>query len=189
MAIRFVESMLLTGFMSLLGFAIGRLVGVVVQHMVEHGVESETIRASIATRAKIERGLDARIRGLRAEMAKVDREIKEMVRKRIAFDQATKEQLAIADRIMRVVGDQVAGRTAFLGLVFNKYIAAGSGGNSVVDAAWATAQEVEVWAPGIAEARIELEKRYPPSFGFTVSSLVSAPKPGTPDPAADFALD
>jgi hypothetical protein len=175
MAIRFFETLLLASFLSAVAYGMGRLFGTLIQQMIEQGANADVVRALVARRGIIERGLDGRVRTRRADMAKLDREVKELVRKRINLDHAIGEARSIADHIIRLVGEELVGRERFVGLVFNKYVGSG-GGNALVDPAWAVAQEVEVWAIGLVEARVELEKRFPPSFGFSISSLVSASK-------------
>ena len=191
MAIRFIECVLLSAFLAMVGYGLGWLVGVVISQFIEHNADLGGIRETIARRARIERGMEARLRDRRAEHAKLDREFKELVRKRLALEHAATESLEVADHIMRVVGDEVAGRQRFLALVFNKYLAgSGSGGgahHSLIDPAWAVAQEIEVWSIGVAEARIELEKRYPPAFGYSVSSLVAAQRESSGEPAPQYA--
>ena len=188
MAIRFFEALLLSAFMAIVGYGLGRLVGVLVQLVLEESANSDSVRAMIAHRAKIERGLEARLRDRRAEMAKLDRNIKELVRKRLQHEAAAAKSMAVADQVMRVIGEEVTGRQRFLALVFNKYLAGGSGGahQTLIDPAWAIAQEIEIWGKSMTEARSDLEKRYPPAFGFSVSSLVEAPRddmfPAEPPP-------
>lgn len=177
MAIRFIECVFLSAFLAMVGYGLGWLTGVLIRQVIEGQADLEGVRQAIARRARLERGMESRVQDRRAEHGKLDRELKELVRKRIVIDQATRVALEVADHVVRVVGDEVVGRHRFLALVYNKYLAAAAGGgahNSLIDPAWAVAQEVEVWAVGVTEARIELEKRYPPAFGFSVSSLVAA---------------
>ena len=174
MAIRFFESVLLSTFLALVGFGLGHLVGFLVKSVIEDSADLEKIRAVISTRARIERGLDARTRARRAEMAKLDREVKELVRRRVVIEQKTSQSLSVADRLVRIVGEELVGRQRYLALVVNKYIGGSIAGAGLIDPVWASAQEVEVWSSGLAEARNELDKRYPPSFGYTVSSLLES---------------
>jgi len=114
-------------------------------------------------------------------MAKLDRDIKELVRQSSIFDHATAIAMQITDHLTRLIGEEVAGRQRFLALVYNRTVSPGGGGKTTIDAAWATAQEVEIWTTSVADARSEVEKRYPPSFGYVVSSLVAAGLGVTPD--------
>ncbi|MEI6985171.1 MAG: hypothetical protein WCK65_03500 [Rhodospirillaceae bacterium] len=181
MAVRFVESVLLSVFMAVVAYGLGRLVGVVFKSVMEHNADLDAIRAVIARRAKLERGLDTRIRSRRSVMAKLDRDIKELVRQSSIFDHATAIAMQITDHLTRLIGEEVAGRQRFLALVYNRTVSPGGGGKTTIDAAWATAQEVEIWTTSVADARSEVEKRYPPSFGYVVSSLVAAGLGVTPD--------
>jgi hypothetical protein len=176
MVVRFFESVLLAAFLTTLGYGLGRLLGVLVQGIIESQGNIKVLQATITRRAGIERGFQTRIGALRREMVNFDRAIKEATHRQMALAQATAESLATADRIVRLVGDEAVGRQRYLALVFNKYVAGGGGAASMIDDSWNVAQEVEVWAIGPAEARIDVEKRYPAVFGFSVHSLVSAPR-------------
>jgi hypothetical protein len=176
MAVRFFESVLLAAFLTTLGYGLGRLIGFIAQSIIESQGNITGLQATVTRRARIERGFQTRIGALRREMVTYDREIKEATHRQMALAQATAESLATADSIVRVVGEESVGRQRYLALVFNKYVAAGGGAASLIDDSWNVAQEVEVWAVGPAEARVDVEKRYPAVFGFSVHSLMSAPR-------------
>ncbi len=177
MLIRFCEAVLLAAFFSAVAYGGGRLIGAVVSVMVEKNANLDLLRAAVARRSGLERDLSARVADRRRIMAGLDREIKELVRKRVQLDQAAAEALETPDRIMRMIGQEVKGTQLFLALVFNKYVSGtGAGGTMSIDPAWATAQEVAVWATAIGEARGELERRYPESQGFKITNLVDVSK-------------
>ncbi len=184
MAIRFIESVLLAAFLTTLGYGLGRLLGYLAQSIIESQGNVTGLQTTVTRRAGIERGFQNRIGALRREMVNFDREIKEAVHRHTALVAATNESLATADRIVRLVGEEAVGRSRYLALVFNKYVSAGGGAATLIDESWLVAQEVEVWAIGPAEARVEVEKRYPAVFGFTVHSLHSAPREPERTPAS-----
>ena len=74
MAIRFFESLLLASFLSALGYGVGRLIGMAVQQIIEQQANCDGLRAMVARRAILERGLDGRVRGRRSDMARLDRD-------------------------------------------------------------------------------------------------------------------
>ncbi len=185
MAVRFLEAILLAAFFSGAGYVFGRLFGVVIQFMIEREADMPAIRASITKRSSLERNLENRVRDRRKEMAGLDRSITELVRKKNGLQQDAAALAATPDRILRQVGEELAGATRFLALVYNKYA---EGGKGAVDNSWTVPQEIEVWTVGLSEARVELEKRYPPSFGYVISSLLVAPDESKEKdaPALDF---
>ncbi|MEI7605835.1 MAG: hypothetical protein WCJ64_09310 [Rhodospirillaceae bacterium] len=173
MLIRFCEAVLLAAFFSAVAYGSGRLIGSLATAMIEKGANLDQLRAMIARRSALERGLSSRVGDRRRDMAALDRDIKELVRKRIQLEQEIDAVLETPDRIMRQIGQEVRGMQLYLALVLNKYVS-NAGGSSTIDPAWASAQEVAVWAAGVGEARGELERRYPESQGFKVTSLVDA---------------
>ena len=170
MLVRFFEAILLAAFFSAIAYIGGRLIGTLAVAMVEKSGNPELVRAIIARRSGVERNLSHRVGERRKVMANFDRDIKELVRKRAQLEQEAAELLETPDRIMRVIGQEVRGMQLYLALVLNRYVS--GGGSNAIDSSWATAQEVAVWAAGLGEARGELERRYPESQGFKITSLV-----------------
>ncbi|MEI6557901.1 MAG: hypothetical protein WCO00_05785 [Rhodospirillaceae bacterium] len=170
---RFIEAVLLSAFFSTVAYGIGRLAGAVTVKMVEKNGDGEELRKAIARRGTIERNLSNRAGELRKAMARLDREIKELTTQRTQLNLAAAEANQTPDRVIRLIGQEVRGAMPYLALVMNKYVSPTGGGKTAVDPAWATAQEVEVWATSIGEALSELAKRYPESQGFKVTNLVS----------------
>jgi len=172
MLIRFCEAVLLAAFFSTVAYGFGRLIGVVAASMIKQSGNLDTLQVTIARRSGLEREFSGRVGERRRIMAGLDREIKELVRKRVQLEQMAAEALETPDRIMRQIGQEVRGMQLYLALVLNKYVSSVGGGKSSIDPAWASAQEVAVWAGGMGEARGELERRYPESQGFKITSLV-----------------
>ena len=189
MLIRFVEAVLLAAFFSTVAYGCGRLIGALASSMIEKSGNIDALRAMIARRSGLEREFSGRVGERRRIMAVLDREIKELVRKRIQLEQAAAEALETPDRIMRVIGQEVRGMQLYLALIFNKYVSGtGGGGTMSIDPAWAAAQEVAVWAASMGEARGEAERRYPESQGFKISNLVDTAHEAMPPttPAISF---
>lgn len=173
MLIRFCEAILLAAFFSAIAYTIGRIIGTVAAEMIEKQGNLEWLRATIARRSGLERDLASRVGDRRRIMAGVDREIKELVRRRAHLEQSALEALETPDRVMRIVGHEVRGTQLYLALVFNKYISgAGGGGTMSIDPAWAVAQEVAIWAASMGDARSDVERRYPESQGYKITNLV-----------------
>lgn len=186
MLIRFCEAVLLAAFFSTVAYGFGRLIGTVSVGMVERSGNLDALRATIARRSGLEREFSGRVGERRRIMAALEREIKDLVRKRIQLEQMAAEALETPDRIMRQIGQEVRGTQLYLALVLNKYVS-NAGGSTTIDPAWASAQEVAVWANGMGEARGELERRYPESQGFKITSLVDVARENT-IPDVEFVL-
>ena len=167
---RFIEAVLLCAFFSAVASMAARLIGTFGASITEKSGNLEVVRTQIARRSGLERDFSGRVGERRRIMASLDREIKELGRKRIQLDQAAAEALETPDRIMRVVGHEISSMQPYLGLVLNKYVKA-EGGASGIDPAWAYAQEIQVWAKSLGEARGELERRYPESQGYKITSM------------------
>lgn len=173
MLIRFCEAILLAAFFSAVAYGCGRMIGAMVAGMVEKNGNIDELRAAIARRSGLEREFSSRVGERRRIMAGVDREIKELIRRRVLLERTAAEALETPDRIMRVIGQEVRGMQLYLALVFNKYVSGtGAGGTMSMDPAWAAAQEVAVWAASMGDARGEVERRYPESQGFKISNLI-----------------
>ena len=170
MLVRFIEAVLLCAFFSASAYSVARLIGSLGASMTEKSGCLEAVRLQIARRSGLERSLAQRVGERRKAMAHLDREIKELTRTRSQLEQAAAEALETPDQIMRVVGHEINGMLPYLGLVLNKYVKA-EGGTTSIDPAWAYAQEIQVWAKSLGEARGELERRYPESQGYKITSM------------------
>ena len=184
---RFIEAVLLAAFFATVGYSFGRMIGAIGAGMIEQGGNLDALRAAIARRSGLERNLSDRVGERRRIMVALDRDIKELARKRVQLEQMAAEALETPDRIMRQIGQEVRGTQLYLALVLNKYVKSDGGGGSAIDTAWASAQEVAVWAAGMGEARGELERRYPESQGFKITSLVDVAREAAPlEPAIEL---
>lgn len=169
---QFFQTVLLTLFLAAVFFVLGRISGALSKARLEREGGLKNLRDTIVTRAQLERDFGERNKKRREIWRKKDIEVKELVRERVKLSQRFAEANALGNRVVRLVGDESNGKQPFLALLFNKYVASGGGQrHALIDRAWGTPQEVEVWADSLATAKMELEKRYPPSFGFAVTRL------------------
>ncbi len=169
---RFLAAVALAVFFAALSYGAGRLIGAVLVGMLRKKANTAELQALIDRRSQLERDFAARTGNLRKVMTEVDAEIKILVIRRKQAEYAKEKAAESPERIMRLVGQEVRGAQRHVALVINKYAKAAGGSKSAVDVAWATAQEVEVWAKSADDARVELGRRYPESQGFKVTSLV-----------------
>ena len=168
---RFIEAICVAGFLAAIGYGGGRLLGAVLASMMRKKPANLSLRDTIERRSILERNLAARIGERRKALAELDRSFRQLVSRRQQADAARTEAEACPDRIVRTVGQEVKGTELFLALVVNKYVRA-EGGKAAVDPAWALPQQIEVWAKSLADARGELDRRYPESQGYKVTSMV-----------------
>ncbi len=173
---RFFEAICVAGFLAAVAYGGGRVIGTMILGMIGKKPETGALQALIERRSTLERGLADRLGERRRVMAELDREIKILVLRRTQLNQAQAAAEESPDRVLRSLGQEIKGAQAYVALVLNKYVKSGGGGKSPVDPVWATAQEVEVWAKSIAEARGELDRRYPDAQGFKVTSLTEVVK-------------
>ena len=168
---RFFASIALAGFFSAIAYFAGKLMGGVMVARVQKSSGADALKALIDSRSELERKFAHRIGELRRAMALVDRDLKVLGGQRQRVEAELSHAESCPDRIVRVVGQEVKGNRLHVALVINKYAKSG-GGKALTDPAWATAQEIEVWAKTLAEARSELDRTYPESQGFKVTNLV-----------------
>lgn len=131
------------------------------------------LRAMLINRAKLEMGLETRRNKRVEELKAAEREFKEVFLQRQRLERQLLDARAASERTIRLIGEEVEGTPCFIVKVVNKYV-----GNSnpqrgpiLVDRTWAQPQEMEVWTRSVAEARAEVERRYPPAFGFHITRL------------------
>ena len=167
---RFFGAIALSAFFAVFAYGCGRLIGALLVGMMRKKADTAGLQAIIDRRSELERRFAARVGDLRKTMVEHDRKFKQLVQRRLQADQAKAEFAASPDRPLRSLGNEVKGAQLYLALVVNKYAKAGS--KSTVDPDWATAQEMEVWAKSLVEARGELDRRSPESQGFKITSLV-----------------
>lgn len=172
MASHLFENVLLSLFLAMVFFVLGRLSGTFAKQRLEREHSLQALRDTIVMRAQLERGFGERNKKRREIWRKKDIETKELFRGRIRVMEQISETNALGNRLLRLVGDEVNGKSCFQAMVFNKYVASGGGQrHALIDRSWGTPQDVEVWAESLAAARMEVEKRYPPSFGYGITKL------------------
>ena len=168
---RFVEGICVAAFLAAVGYGGGWAIGAVLAGMLRKKPNTNPLQESINRLSVLERGLANRVGDRRRVMAELDREIKLKVRRRVELEQATAKLLGASGRVLRMVGQEIKGAQPFLALVVNKYVKAEGRNKTAVDPAWASPQEVEVWAKSLGDARVELERGYPESQGFKIITL------------------
>ncbi|WP_448206382.1 hypothetical protein [Azospirillum sp. sgz302134] len=155
-----------------MAFGIGKLVVVLGERSIERRYGTGGVREVIARRAKLETGLEARKGQRDAELRKVQDEIRDLMRRRQALDRQIKDAQQSGDQIVRLVGEEIAGTPCYIAQVVNKYVGSGAQKHhAFIDASWALPQTMEVWARTMPVARAEIERRYPPAFGYVVLRL------------------
>ncbi|WP_247880068.1 hypothetical protein [Azospirillum sp. TSA6c] len=157
-----------------LGFGIGKLVIVLGERAIERRHGSEGVRDIIARRAKLETKLEARRGDRIRELKDLDGAAEDVLRRRKVMERQIEEARQSGERLVRLVGEEVQGSPCYVAMVVNKYVGTGAvqqSQHALVDPSWAQPQMIEVWARSMAEARTEIERRYPPAFGYAVTRM------------------
>ena len=157
-----------------LGFGIGKLVIMMGERAIERRHGSEGVRDVIARRAKLETKFEAR-RGDRVrELKELDGAVEDVLRRRKVMERQIEDARQSGERLVRLIGEEVQGSPCYVAMVVNKYVGTGAvqqSQHALVDPSWAQPQMIEVWARSMAEARTEIERRYPPAFGYAVTRM------------------
>ncbi|PWC34125.1 hypothetical protein [Azospirillum sp. TSO35-2] len=180
---------LLTAFgLSGLGFGIGKLVIITGERAIERRHGSEGARDTIARRAKMETRFEARRTERAAELKQIDNSVEETLRRRKTLERQLEDQRRSGDRLVRLIGEEVKGCPCFVAMVVNKYVGTANfqqSQHALIGSSWSQPQTVEVWARSMPDARAEIERRYPPAFGYTVTRMQEflAPESSSKPPA------
>ncbi|PWC56137.1 hypothetical protein [Azospirillum sp. TSO22-1] len=159
-------------------FGIARLVVVVGERMIEQKHGSLGVRDMLVRRARLEQGLEARREERRKEIKAVHDATSEVARRRGQLERQVADLLRSGERVVHLIGEEVKGLHCFHAQVLNKYVgSAAQTQHAFIDARWAQPQDMEIWAPALADARKMIEARYPPAFGYHIVSLFEV---GTP---------
>ncbi|MBB3263174.1 hypothetical protein FHW79_000761 [Azospirillum sp. OGB3] len=162
-----------------LGFGIGKAAALLGERAIERRLGTGSLRDTIARRAKLEAGFEARRTQRIDDLRKAEKDIGEALRRRQTLERRLRDLQHRGDDLLRLIGEEVAGTPCYIAQVANKYI--GSGANqqaqhAFIDSGWARPQTVEVWARTMPVARAEIERRYPPAFGYVVLRIQEAPQ-------------
>lgn len=172
--------------LSAVAFGIAKLVAFLGERKLEQRYGGN-LRDLFARRARLETGLEARKAERAAALREAQQENANLVRRRGGLERQVKDAQRAGDHLIRLIGEEVAGLSCYIALVVNKYV--GTAGqqraHAFVDSSWAQPQTIQVWARTMIEARSEIERRYPPAFGFVVTRLQDVAGPARPTKAAN----
>jgi hypothetical protein len=158
-------------------FVIGRVVVYMGEKSLEkrHGVIGA--RDRLAACAKLEAALERRRTEKAKELKEADARASEMARRRKQLERRIADAVSAGEALIRVIGEEVKDTPCFHAEVINRYV--GQAGfeqkqHAYIDSSWAAPQVLEIWARSVAEARSEIERRYPPAFGYHISRLLDS---------------
>jgi len=160
--------------LAVLAFAVARVSVVMGERAIERRHGRVGLKKMFIQRAKMERDFEVRRDKRMKEIAEVERDIRELFVERQRLERSLNAAKAASERLVRLIGEETEGTPCHIGKVINKYVGVGPAqmrGPYLVDRAWAQGQEMEVWTRNTAEARAEIERRFPPSFGFHITRL------------------
>jgi len=181
-----VQTVMLATFLAAIGYFSSLFIIRVMERNIERQGQFKEVVVVIARRARLEMGLDSRRSQLTSEAKTLEREIRNLVKERQAMEEELRLAAVTREVLMRLVGDEVEGNYAFIAEVVNRAVTPAKANQerrvTQIDASWAVPQLVEIWAPTLSDAKLLLEKRFPPSVGFGVIRLSPSRVPQSADP-------
>lgn len=160
--------------LAILAFALARISVTVGERSIERRHGHVGLKKMFIERARMERAFEARRDKRMREIAEVDREVRELFVERQRLERSLNAAKAASERLVRLIGEEIKGTPCYVGKVINKYVGVGPAqmrGPFLVDRMWAQGQEMEVWTRNLSESRAEIERRFPPAFGFHITRL------------------
>lgn len=160
--------------LSALSCGIGLAVLRIGERKLERRFDSVGIRDLIARRARCEQALEARRLARLEEIKALDAEVRDSVRRRHRLERQVNDSRAAANRTIRLIGEEVEGTPCFVATVVNRLVGSSTfqqKPHAYIDRSWSEPQTVEVWTRTVQDARSEIERRYPPAFGYMVVRL------------------
>ncbi|HYH20571.1 MAG TPA: hypothetical protein VD995_18340 [Azospirillum sp.] len=182
----YVQAFLLALALSGMGFGIAQVVVLAGERLIERRHGTVGLRDMLARRAKLEQGLEARRAERAAALKKADEEVRAVIARRQHLERQLKDTLHAGDHVVRQVGDEVKGTPCFIAQVTNKYVGTGADQtreHAFIDRSWSQPQTIEVWTTSLPEARKEIERRYPPAFGYVVMRVQQIAGASAAEPA------
>jgi len=169
-----------------LAFGIGQIVVMVGERMIEkrHGITG--VRETMVRRAKMEALFEARRNDRVEELREAGAAVEEAVRDRAVLERRLKSAQQSGETLVRLIGEEVKGTPCYIAMVANKYVGTADfqqSQHALIDSSWAQPQTIEVWAKSMADARAEIERRYPPAFGYVVTRMQDVGAASAPAPA------
>ncbi|HRJ61527.1 MAG TPA: hypothetical protein PKZ97_13560 [Azospirillaceae bacterium] len=156
-------------------FAIGRVVVYLGEKSLEKRYGVDGFRERFAACAKLETQLDSRSAERAKALKEADNIASDAVKRRKLLERRMADAQSFGEAVVRIIGDEVKDAPCFYAEVVNRYVGQPTfeqREHAYVDSSWAQPQIMEIWARSIAEARAEIERRYPPAFGYQISRLI-----------------
>lgn len=156
-------------------FLIGRVVVYLGEKTLEKKFGVDGFRERLVACAKLESQLDARSAERAKALKEADNIASDAVKKRKQIERRMADAQSYGEALVRIIGDEVKDAPCFYAEVVNRYVGQAAfeqREHAYVDSSWAQPQIMEIWARSIAEARAEIERRYPPAFGYHISRLI-----------------
>lgn len=171
----YVQAFLVALALSGVAFGIGRVVVFLGERSIETRLGAPGLRDRLIACAKLETALEKRREDRAAELKTARGRAEDAAGRRTRLDRQLNEALGAGETLIRVIGEEVRDAPCFHAEVVNKYVGAPNfeqKAHAYIDSSWAQPQIMEVWARSVAEARNEIERRYPPAFGYQIGRLL-----------------
>ncbi|EWY42307.1 hypothetical protein N825_18525 [Skermanella stibiiresistens SB22] len=174
-AVEIVADVLFAALAGFIGFLAARVGGEVVARIIVTGTAATSLRTKLRRCAPMLSGLDHRRTRLRVAMAQAEAHRRKMERDVEQRQSKIAELNRRDEELIRIIGHRRPGWRLFRAVMINRHVQTAHREARVhpqLDASWARAQHVDVWAPGIPEAKSFLDSRFPLSLGFVVVEII-----------------
>lgn len=158
-----------------IAFGIGRLIVYFGERSIEQKYGTYGVRDRLVGCAKLEAALEARKVERIQKLKEANAAVEDATKRRRQVERRLADAVGSGDILVRVIGEEAQGTPCFHAEVSNRYV---GGANfeqkqhAYIDPSWAAPQVLEIWARSVAEARTEIERRYPPAFGYVIGRLL-----------------
>lgn len=172
--------------LSILAFIVGRVVLFMGEQSLDKKYGVKGVRQKLVACARLEGALEQRKNEHARRLKDADGQASDALRRKKQLERRIDDAVSAGEALVRLIGDEIKDAPCFYAEVNNKYVGTANfeqKQHAYIDPSWAQPQVIEVWARSAAEARAEIERRYPPAFGYNISRLldigsVDSMKPG-----------
>lgn len=180
----YVQALIFALALSGLAFGAARVVVHFGERSIERRHGSVGIRDTMTRRARMEQAFEARRDARVKEIKSFEADLRLAMKRRQRLDRQWTDARNSGEQLIRQIGEEVEGAPCWVAMVINRYVGTGNIPRApiLIDRSWAQPQIIEVWTRSLQDARTEIERRYPPSFGFHVQRLNE--HSGADEPAA-----
>lgn len=185
-----VESLVKAGVVFLTIGGLAYLAGLAVAHGVEQAtlrrLRADDVDGRLQAMATLARRFQERKDALLPVLARLDMQAKSLRRRHYMATRKRADMKVARSRLVRVLGEEEAFHRPerpsrkFSALVINRHVQRAileQKTHAFLGSFWNRAQQVDVWAPTIGDAKLLVERHFPPATGFFIIEIT---EPGEP---------